>query len=498
MSVSNGSVSAMSDGSEKKIIDLLSPSTISAISEKQTAGVLTRLIVCVDGSEYFPNGRLDNANASNVFRIKTALASGTCYDQRDQAISQKVKYFRAVGDGEDFFGRMKSRVSAASIEEQIREIVKQICDTDHDELVFYGFGRGAYIVRAVAGLMHHMGRPKSMRDFGEIYNKALELETAVRVDDSTNGPKILAWMRARCNPCAPVIFLGVFDTVKTVSERHIFDLSLVPSIRNARHALAFNEIRIPPELIPTPKSSDMADRSLIQAWFVGAQQDLGGGARQDGLSLYPLQWIIVESMKAGVVFESDNKVDKIMSLTFPQFAGSVPKFSDEEKVEWHIDFKNGMRVSMFDLQSLHGETSGNEDHSLKINTPNAMYNRQRQIFSGKALIGWSEEPFGTLIHPSMYCLLDRHSRFYEQSLFKHRKKDLADFQERCMVETEQVQPWLEGLELQASGVKAFRILVCGKTGVGKSTLINKVFGVEMVSILLWSGSRLTRADGRVK
>ena len=32
-------------------------------------------------------------------------------------------------------------------------------------------------------------------------------------------------------------------------------------------------------------------------------------------------------------------------------------------------------------------------------------------------------------------------------------------------------------------VSAMRILVCGNSGVGKSTLINRVFGVQVVSSL---------------
>lgn len=67
-----------------------------------------------------------------------------------------------------------------------------------------------------------------------------------------------------------------------------------------------------------------------------------------------------------------------------------------------------------------------------------------------------------------------------------------------MAESEAIQPWLEGLQLQASGVKAFRILVCGKTGVGKSTLINKVFGVEMVSPRLLEEPLLTKSDRGVE
>jgi predicted GTPase len=60
------------------------------------------------------------------------------------------------------------------------------------------------------------------------------------------------------------------------------------------------------------------------------------------------------------------------------------------------------------------------------------------------------------------------------------KSELADHREMSLSSETTIPPWLEGQELQESGVKAFRILVCGKTGVGKSTLINKVFGVEMV------------------
>ena len=50
--------------------------------------------------------------------------------------------------------------------------------------------------------------------------------------------------------------------------------------------------------------------------------------------------------------------------------------------------------------------------------------------------------------------------------------------------------WSNRGPIQMDDLKSIRILVCGNTGVGKSTLINRVFGVattdeEVVRSLFW-------------
>lgn len=43
--------------------------------------------------------------------------------------------------------------------------------------------------------------------------------------------------------------------------------------------------------------------SIVQAWFVVAHIDMGGSAENDGLALYPLQWILSESQAKGLVLD---------------------------------------------------------------------------------------------------------------------------------------------------------------------------------------------------
>ena len=55
-------------------------------------------------------------------------------------------------------------------------------------------------------------------------------------------------------------------------------------------------------------------------------------------------------------------------------------------------------------------------------------------------------------------------------------------------ELQRVGFWNSRTPTHAEHLKSIRILVVGNTGVGKSTLINRVFGVDMVSFWIRSNT----------
>lgn len=86
--------------------------------------------------------------------------------------------------------------------------------------------------------------------------------------------------------------MGVFDTVKSYDDKIRHDLSVVNSIQHFRQALALNENRklFSPRIADTPQvPARVAPQDMTQAWFLGVHGDIGGGAKADGLSLYPRQ-----------------------------------------------------------------------------------------------------------------------------------------------------------------------------------------------------------------
>ncbi|KAI1266036.1 hypothetical protein F5Y18DRAFT_35462 [Xylariaceae sp. FL1019] len=444
---------------------------------------VTRIIVCVDDSDYNEDGTLGHGNESNIFRLKNIVATGTTtVDPQGRYVNQHVRYHQAVQDSGSLLSRFGGRQDSSSVDQQVKYIVQDICERSQGtraELFLYGSGRGAYIIQAAASLIHSIGIPKSMHNFAQLYQVAVELERAFKNNDSLGGTKLMTYLKSHGSDPPNIRFLGVFDSLKTAVETYEYEPSFVGSIQIFRHALAFNDVQTTPYTWDTPPDDEMMNRSFIQAWFMGTHRDICGGSEHDGLSLYPFQWMLLESMKAGLVLRTDSGRTGILSLAFPQFAGNLPTFADDEKAHWRLKYINGIELSMFDLQSVDVKSKKASDHSVRFKTGGSARGMRKIFTSNSGLVGWTEDhAYGSIIHPAMFTMLDRNPRFYDQGVFKAKKGELSAYLE-CIDDQGKTAPWLEGMELQASGVKAFRILVCGKTGVGKSTLINKVFGVEM-------------------
>jgi hypothetical protein len=277
--------------------------------------------------------------------------------------------------------------------------VKDVCLTlEHpeDELWLYGSGHGAFIARAVAGIVHRMGLPRSQA-FDELFDATIGLIKAQVEDDFKKGPQLMQKIKSEANDPPRIPFVGLFDTTIHTS-RTSYDISFNQSIETVRHALAMNENRSQrtPEIFNIPEDADMTNRSLIQAWFLGTHEDVIGGTAQDGLSLYPLQWMILESIYSGLSVNNmgDSKdSDHPMALIFPQYAGSLPPLDGSEEIEWRLQYTNGLRTSMFDLQSTHGKKSaaGIDIHAIKLDTDCYKRASNRQVFdSHGALKGWCD------------------------------------------------------------------------------------------------------------
>lgn len=143
--------------------------------------------------------------------------------------------------------------------------------------------------------------------------------------------------------------------MKALDDGSLYDVSFNDSIQHLRHALALNESRraFKPEYYFPDKRLPLG-RSIVQAWFVGAHIDIGGSAAKDGLALYPLQWMLIESDKRGLQLQFDGsfdnraKIDDPLKLVFPS-----DKNEGKGAAMSTFTTKNRLNTDMQDLRLVH-------------------------------------------------------------------------------------------------------------------------------------------------
>jgi len=126
---------------------------------------MKRLIICADGTWGSP----ETKHPSNVVRLTRAIATygfssgtsnGQAKDEQIEQIEQIVYYDWGIGTDAD---KHLAAITGAGIDKNIQDCYRFLVHNFAvgDELFFFGFSRGAYTVRSLAGLVRNAGILKS-------------------------------------------------------------------------------------------------------------------------------------------------------------------------------------------------------------------------------------------------------------------------------------------------------------------------------------------------
>jgi uncharacterized protein (DUF2235 family) len=190
-----------------------------------------------------------------------------------------------------------------------------------DRIYLFGFSRGAYTVRALAGAIHFLGllRPE-LEDLAQlawtIYSdEDLDLPVTHRFRGGNRFKKSFS-----VQPDVIVHFVGVWDTVSAfgwVSNlRTLPSTANNPSIDHIRHALAIDERRALFNANIFRPADPAQHASIKQVWFAGTHSDVGGGfpAEEGALSRITLQWMLREAVGQGLLIDDANRVHLLQQI----------------------------------------------------------------------------------------------------------------------------------------------------------------------------------------
>ena len=275
---------------------------------------MKRLIVCLDGTWNAP----DTGEApTNVVKIMRAVApSGS--DARGAPVPQIVFYDRGVGTG-DIVDKVKGGLVGAGLDTNVLDGYRFLANNYEpgDEIYLFGFSRGAFTARSLAGFIGRVGLAAKARLY--ILQDLWAYNRSCRPGRPPPPlpPHLQAAMK-HGHPEVPVKCVGVWDTVGALGipgealrflnrGRYEFhDVTLGGHIEVALHVVAIDEQREPfrPTLWEPPRTPPPRPQLVEQVWFPGVHSNVGGSYPDARLSDLALHWMIRRTAAAtGLTFD---------------------------------------------------------------------------------------------------------------------------------------------------------------------------------------------------
>jgi uncharacterized protein (DUF2235 family) len=303
------------------------------------------IVICADGT-----GNSFGRSVSNVARMIKFLALDShprqvvVYVQGIGTDARRwreiVKFRKAIPDPEalhvlpgpheswfrpaEWIALVRGLAFGYGLEDNVSQMYLELAKLyEKDDIVFlFGFSRGAFTVRALAGLIYRCGLPESGHADTRRFERAWQLFVPMHpLEGKTEEFRATEGQRE-----CPIHFLGVWDTVKSYGGLRPIMLPHLrhnPIVAYVRHALALDERRgwfdattwgrldldRKPDAawsrLSEPVRHQMEQQDIEEVWFRGCHSDIGGGDREAQSARIALRWMLGEAAQAGLRLNAD-------------------------------------------------------------------------------------------------------------------------------------------------------------------------------------------------
>ena len=207
--------------------------------------------------------------------------------------SKNQEFHYEEGVGTAHWEALPGGIYGANIDREIlggyRFLRRRFQDTDYpqdkNKLFLFGFSRGSYAIRRLAGLIDFCGLPVKAADVEIAWQLYLKQDAASVKHLVDEGRLFPISIEAVC----------VWDKVKTTTDADFNDHKLPSCVSAGYHAIAIDEKR---KFFPVLKWNN--ESRVRQVWFCGVHSDVGGGYSDNALSDIALKWMIDAACKHGL------------------------------------------------------------------------------------------------------------------------------------------------------------------------------------------------------
>jgi uncharacterized protein (DUF2235 family) len=289
-----------------------------------TAGIVKarkpgrNIIICCDGT----GNEYTAYNNTNVVRVfENVVRDGRQIAFYDPGVGTFDALGKSVGKG---LGTLLGKGFGWGLQQNIEDPYRYLMDrfypgddeTEPDKVFLFGFSRGAFTARALAGMLFKVGLlQKGSNNLipyaSKIYmgrkrihpSDSAEKKRRKEAANAENAATADGFKATYCHPCAPY-FIGVWDTVGSLGYffgKRFFDDRLHPDVKYAYHAISIDEKRKKfPVSLWNEDDVDQEQQVVKQVWFAGVHSDVGGWYSERGLSNVALRWMLKQANAAGM------------------------------------------------------------------------------------------------------------------------------------------------------------------------------------------------------